>query len=75
MYGGSMTATHGTLITREEAASRLHVDLRTLARYLAIGKLTKYKNGLGRVLVDEDEVAGLLEAKPQPVPAQRGASE
>jgi hypothetical protein len=53
------------MITRRAAADRAKVSLRTLARLLANGTLTKHKDALGRVWVDEAEVDAL--ATPQPV--------
>jgi excisionase family DNA binding protein len=67
-----MTDTPNRPITRATAALMLGVSTRTLARYLADGRLTRYEDGLGRVRIDEDEVVRLL--SPQRVPAQRSGS-
>lgn len=57
-------------ITKAQAAGRLGVQLRTIDNYLSAGKLTKHKDGLGRVWIDAAECAALL----IPVPAVQSAN-
>lgn len=46
------------MISRQDAAARLGVSLRTVARYLAEGKLSRFSR-LGRVYVSAQQVEGL----------------
>lgn len=46
------------MISRQDAAARLGVSLRTVARYLAEGRLNKYQR-LGRVYVSAQQVQSL----------------
>lgn len=58
-----MNATETEWITRAEAARRAGVHLRTVAGWLAKGKLTRYVDGVGRVRIDADELRTLIEPR------------
>lgn len=61
-----------TYITVNEAAERAGVDPKTVRRwYRTDGKLTKYVTGTGRVRIDADELARLI--NPEPVVTGVGA--
>lgn len=60
-----MTDQTKNLITRNRAATRVGVSVRTIDRWLADGRLTKYVDGRGFVSVDADELIRLT--APQPV--------
>lgn len=49
-----------TLISRQETADRAQVRLRTVARWLSEGKLTRHTDGRGRVWIDPEELEELL---------------
>lgn len=51
-------------LTVPQAAQRGRVVPGTVYRWLAEGRLTKYKNGAGRVFVDPAELDRLTEIKP-----------
>lgn len=53
-------------LTVPQAAQRGRVANGTVYRWLAEGRLTKYKNGAGRVFVDPKELDELTEIKPVP---------
>lgn len=55
-----------TWLSRQEAAGRARVHVRTLDRWLADGLLTRYTTGTGMVRVDADELDAFL----APAPAQ-----
>lgn len=62
-----METTEKTWLTRREAAQRAGVGLRTIARRLADGKLTRHRDELTRrVLIDADELDAVR--KPTPAP-------
>jgi excisionase family DNA binding protein len=46
-------------LSRQEAAARAGVSLRTIANCLADGRLTRHKDKLGRVKIDAAEVDAL----------------
>lgn len=48
------------MIDRKEARKRLGCTMQTVDNYLANGKLTRYKDGRGRVWIDPEEVDQLL---------------
>lgn len=48
-----------TWLTRQQAAERAGVSLRTIANCLADGRLTRHKDKLGRVKIDAAEVDAL----------------
>jgi hypothetical protein len=52
------------MLSRADAAAVAGVSLRTMARMLADGKLTKHTDGLGRVWVDPEELEELITPKP-----------
>lgn len=54
------TTKRDNLITRKIARERLGCTMQTVDNYLSSGKLTRYKDGLGRVWIDPDEVERLL---------------
>jgi len=60
-YGPGM---NDTLITRREAADRASVGLRTVDRWLAEGRLTRHKDGLGRVTISPLELDELTTPRP-----------
>lgn len=52
-------------ITRTKAADILGVSERTISRYAANGKLTKYRAGIGQVpFFSENQVRSLLDPRP-----------
>lgn len=55
-------------LTRQQAADRAGVSLRTIANCLADGRLTRHKDKLGRVKIDAAEVDALA----SPHPTQEG---
>lgn len=52
-----------TYLTVKQTAAAAHVDPNTVYRWLAAGKLTKYKIE-GRVLVDADELSAKIRREP-----------
>lgn len=52
-------------LSRQEAADRAGVSLRTIAACLADGRLTKHKDKLNRVRIDAAEVDALVFPRPQ----------
>lgn len=62
-----MTDQTRNLITRGRAAALAGVSVRTIDRWLADGRLTKYVDGRGAVSVDADELTRLI--TPQPMTA------
>lgn len=50
-------------ISREQAATRAGVGVRTIDYWRRTGKITKYKDGRGRVWIDADEIDHLDEIK------------
>jgi len=68
----------GPLITRQEAARRVGVTVRTVDYWRRTEKITTYKDGRGRVMVDADEIDDVMEPRPagpagglKPPPASR----
>lgn len=51
------------LLTREEAADRLHVSVRTIDRLIVQGDLPAWKFGARHVRIDEADLTGLLSRK------------
>lgn len=45
-----------TYITKAEAAAQLGVSVRTILRYLAEGRLTRYTGPGGRTMIDPDDL-------------------
>lgn len=61
-----METAEKTWLTRREAAARAGVGLRTIARKLADGTLTRHRDGLShRVLIDAAELDAALEPAPE----------
>lgn len=52
------------LIDVTEAARIARVDPKTIRRWYRKERITKYKTGTGRVMVDQHEVEALLEPVP-----------
>lgn len=52
------------MMTRKEAAAYAGVTLRTVARWLAEGLLTRHASGTGGVLVSRGELESFLSPKP-----------
>lgn len=59
------------MINRKTARERLGCTMQTVDNYLNSGKLTRYKDGRGRVWIDPDEVDQLLIPVPVVVSAHR----
>lgn len=51
-------------VTRAEAAGILDVSISSIDKYMAAEKLTKYRDGRGRVWLDRAEVDALLKRLP-----------
>jgi hypothetical protein len=54
----------GPLITRQEAARRVGVTVRTVDYWRRTEKITTYKDRRGRVMVDADEIDDVMEPRP-----------
>lgn len=54
-----MTLSPNPWLTRRAAALRAGLNLRTVDRMLSDGRLTRHKDGLGRVRIDTAELDGL----------------
>lgn len=52
------------LISRDEAARRAGVSVRTVGRWVFQGRLTKYTDGLGHVRIDAAELRELTTPQP-----------
>jgi hypothetical protein len=48
------------MITRQQAADRLGRHIRSIDYYMNTGKLTKYRDGFGRVWIDPEELEQLI---------------
>lgn len=48
------------MITRRQAADLLGKHIRSVDYYMNTGKLTKYRDGFGRVWIDRDELEALI---------------
>ena len=57
-------------LTRKQAADFIGCHLRTVENYLNTGKLTKHKDGRGRIWIDREEIEALL----TPVPVVESAN-
>lgn len=68
------TSTSGAeYLTRSAAAHQAQVSLRTIARWLAEGRLTRYtQEGRKAVYVDAQELEALTQVRPAP-PVETGA--
>jgi excisionase family DNA binding protein len=65
-----MTNTPGNLISRQDAADRAGVGIRTVDHWRRTGKISTYRDGLGHVRLDPEEVDDLLAVKREVVRAQ-----
>lgn len=65
------TKKHEIMISRKTARERLGCTMQTVDNYLNSGKLTRYKDGRGRVWIDPAEVDRLLTPVPVVVCADR----
>jgi len=54
------TVTPDVLISRRDAADRLGCHIRSIDYYLNTRKLTRYKDGRGRVGIDPEELDELI---------------
>lgn len=52
------------LLTRQETRRLLNCHVRTVDYYLKVGKLTRYRDGRGRVGIDPAEVEALITPVP-----------
>lgn len=51
-------------ITKREAAARAGVIVRTIDNWLAAGRLTKHRDGVGHVRIDAAELTRLITPRP-----------
>jgi hypothetical protein len=68
-YSVYMTNTPMNLISRQAAADRAGVKIRTVDYWRRIGKISTYRDGLNHVRVDPEEIDDLLTAKRETVDA------
>jgi excisionase family DNA binding protein len=60
-----------TLVSVEEAAAYLGLNVRTIRRYIADGKLPAYRVGTTLIRVDQADVDALIQLVPAAVAAGR----
>lgn len=61
MEGMTSTDEPPRWVSRNEAADIAHVHVRTIDNMLSDGRLTKHKNGFGRVRIDRSELLRQME--------------